>query len=70
MKNCFETKEQLKTAVNACASSSDQSSQQCQAAKKVYGWPMNLWCFGDTITDMEELFKDKADFNEASISEP
>lgn len=65
---CFETKDDLQSAVNFCASPTTQNDPDCNAVKLTYGWPMGTWCFEDTVTSMHELFRDKTDFNE-DISE-
>ena len=48
-------------AINVC---STPTSSQCQTKKNKYNWPMNTWCFHDTLVDMSELFRDKYYFNE------
>ncbi len=60
---CFTTKEDLRSAVDACASPTNQGNADCTTIKDQYGWPMNDWCF-DGITDMAALFVQKSDFNE------
>ena len=61
---CFETKEDLQSAVDYCASPTTQNDPDCNAVKLTYGWPMGTWCFEDTVTSMYALFKGKIDFNE------
>ena len=62
----FEDNQELKAAVVACASPSNQGSTACQNFMSKYGWPMNSWEVG-RITDMSDLFTPREiprDFNE------
>ena len=62
----FEDNQELRAAVVACASPSNQGSTACQNFMSKYGWPMNSWEVG-RITDMSDLFTPREiprDFNE------
>jgi surface protein len=45
-------------------SSTPDDVNLCEEKKVTYGWPMNTWCFEDSITDMSYLFYGKSDFDQ------
>ena len=57
----FETREELKAAIDNC---SPTSKTECEAVQQTYGWPMNDWKFADSLDTMWELFYGNTDFNE------
>ncbi|KAL7512415.1 hypothetical protein ACHAXN_010284, partial [Cyclotella atomus] len=63
-------KAELQAAVDACFASDHWTPSNpydpavCEQKKIAHGWPMNTWCFEDSITDMVGLFLGKIDFNE------
>ncbi|KAL7539593.1 LOW QUALITY PROTEIN: hypothetical protein ACHAXR_011431 [Thalassiosira sp. AJA248-18] len=70
---CFESRDELKIAIDTCFDGDDYSTAatiadydptKCENEVKVtYGWPMNTWCTSE-VDDMQLLFVGKRDFNE------
>ena len=63
-RQCFTDRNELKSAVDAYTSSSQNCSKSdvCEVTH-IYGWPIGTWCVSK-VTDMSDLFFETVNFND------